>query len=120
VHQKPFRIVAAGKPKVVPVGTNVHLAGRPTVFLADIPTVHTPGQESFSLPKTFPAIGKTILAGSPQVIVAKEAMAKDQNSYNFSSFGKLQGLINENLHALLEDKSGNLWIGTYGGGCKQI
>jgi len=116
---KPWRIVPAGKPKVVSVATNVHPAGKPTIFLAETPTVHTPGQDSFSLLKTFPAIGKTILAGSPEVIVAKDAMAKDQNSYNFSSFGKLQGLINEGIFSLLEDKNGNLWIGTYGGGvCK--
>jgi hypothetical protein len=113
---KPWKIVPAGKPKVVPVGTNVRLAGKPTIFLADLPTVRTPGQGSFSLPKTFPARGKTILAGSPRVVAAKDAMAKDQNSYNFSSFGKLQGLINETIHSLLRDTNGNLWIGTYGGG----
>ncbi len=114
---KPW-VVPAGKPKVVRVATNVHPVGNPRVILA-VATLHTPGQNSFSLPKTFPAIAKTILTGPPEVILAKDAMAKDQNSYNFSSFGTIQGLINEAIFSLLEDKKGNLWIGTYGGGvCK--
>jgi ligand-binding sensor domain-containing protein/signal transduction histidine kinase len=111
-------VVPAGKPKVTPVATNVHPVGNSEIILADT-TVHTPGQGSFSLPKTFPAIGKTILAGSPEVIIAKDAVAKDQNLYNFSSFGTIQGLINADIQSIFEDKKGNLWVGTYGGGvCK--
>ena len=85
-------VVRAGKPKVVLTNTNVHPAGIPKVVIAGIPKVCTPGQDSFSLPKTVPAIDSPFIAGIPEVVIAKEAYTKEQNPQNFSSFGKLQGL----------------------------
>src|SRR5262245_8625139 len=49
--------VPAGKPKVVITNTNVHPAGIPKIVIAGKPKVCTPGQDSFSLPATVPAIG---------------------------------------------------------------
>ena len=89
--EKP-KVVRAGKPKVVLTETNVHPAGIPRVVTAGVPKVCTPGQDSFSLPKTVPAIDSPFMAGIPEVVIAKEAYSKDQNPQNFSSFGKLQGL----------------------------
>ena len=106
------KVVRAGKPKVVLTNTNVHPAGIPRVVKAGVPRVCTPGQDGFSLPKTVPAIDSPFMAGIPEVVIAKEAYTKDQNPQNFSSFGKLQGLKSGNISCLLEDKSGNLWIGT--------
>jgi len=118
------KVVPAGIPKVVPIGepkvtfinTNVHPAGIPRVVIAGIPKVCTPGQDSFSLPKTVPAIERSVMAGIPETVIAKEAFIKDQNTHNFSSFGKLQGLKNDVLKCLRKDKRGNLWIGMQGGG----
>ncbi len=110
------RVVRAGKPKVVVTNTNVHPAGIPRVVIAGTPRVCTPGQDSFSLPKRVPAIDSPFMAGIPEVVIAKEAYTKEQNPQNFSSFGKLQGLKSNYIICLLEDKSGNLWIGTNGGG----
>src|SRR6185503_4285845 len=86
------KVMPAGKPKVVLTNTNVHPAGIPKVVTAGVPRVCTPGQDSFSLPKTVPAIDSPFLAGIPEVVIAKEPYTKDQNPYNFSSFSKLQGL----------------------------
>ena len=110
------RVVKAGKPKVVLTNTNVHPAGIPKVVTAGVPKVCTPGQDGYSLPKIVPAIDSPFLAGIPEVVIAKEAYTKDQNPQNFSSFGKLQGLKHSTITCLLEDKSGNLWFGTPGGG----
>ncbi len=110
------RVVRAGKPKVVLTNTNVHLAGIPKVVIAGIPKVCTPGQDGYSMPKVVPAIDSPFLAGIPEVVIAKEAYTKGQNPHNFSSFGKLQGLKQNHIFCLLEDKSGNLWFGTLGGG----
>ncbi|MEP6597056.1 MAG: two-component regulator propeller domain-containing protein, partial [Ginsengibacter sp.] len=105
-------VVRAGKPKVVPTNTNVHPAGIPRVVIAGVPRKCTPGQDSFSLSKKVLAIDSPFIAGIPEVVIAKEAYTKDQNPQNFSSFSKLQGLRSAAISCLLEDKSGNLWIGT--------
>ena len=107
------KIVPAGKPEVVLTSTNVHPAGIPRVVIAGKPKVCTPGQDSFSLPKTVPAIDNPFLAGIPEV---GEAYTKEQNPQDLSSFVKLRGLKGDVIHSLLEDKSGNLWINTGGNG----
>src|SRR5215203_4149571 len=56
------KVVIAGEPKVVVANTNVQHAGIPKIVVAGVPRVCTPGQDSFSLPKTVPAIGNSIMA----------------------------------------------------------
>jgi streptogramin lyase len=109
-------VVRIGKPVVVPTKSNVHAIGTPTVILAGSPKVCTPGKDTFSSPKIISAIENPVMAGIPEVILAKDAFTKDQNLENFSSFGKQQGLNSAIINCLLEDNNGNLWIGTYEGG----
>ena len=90
----------------------MHPAGVPRVVVAGVPKVCTPGQDSFSLPKTVPAIDSPFTAGIPEVVTAGEASTKDHNPQNFSSFGKLQGLKGINIWDMVQDKNGNLWITT--------
>ena len=108
-------IVKAGNPKVVPTNTNIHIAINTNIHLAGIPRVITPGQDTFLLPKTIPAIDSPFVAGIPEVVIAKDAYVKDQNPEGFSSFSKLQGLKHDATRCMLQDKSGNLWFGTVGG-----
>ena len=106
----------AGKPRVIPTTTNIHPAVTPKVVLAGIPRICTPGQDSFLLPKTLPAIDSPFIAGIPEVVAAKDFVSKDQNNQNFSSFSKMQGLKSGVINCMLQDKAGNLWIGTAGDG----
>ncbi len=94
----------------------MHPAGIPRVVVAGVPKVCTPGEDGFSLPKTVLAIDSPFIAGIPNIVVAKEAYSTDQNPQNLSSFGRLQGLKSDVVYCLLQDKSGNLWLGTIGGG----
>lgn len=118
------KMIPVGNPKIAPVEkhevvavpANVHPAGNPKVVEAGVPKVCTPGQGSFSLPKIVPVIDSPIVAGLPKVVPAKEAYSIDPNPQNFSSFNKLQGLQYTNIQSIIEDKSGNLWFGTNGGG----
>jgi len=118
------KVVPAGKPKVVKVGipkvvltnTNVHRAGSPKVVIAGTPRVCTPGQDSFLLPKTVPVIDSPFPAGIPEMVIAKDAHIGDDNPYSFSSFGELHGLKRNEVNCLLQDNSGNIWFGTFGGG----
>ena len=108
--------VRVGKPVINPTNTNVHVAGKPKIVLAGTPKVCTPGQGSFLLPKIVSAIDSPFVAGKPEVVAAKDAYIKDQNPCNFISFNKLQGLKHSQVRCLLQDHSGNIWLGTYGGG----
>ena len=112
---KPITI-KAGQPKVTLTNTNIHLVGIPKVVIAGKPRVTTPGKDTFLLPKTVSAIDSPFVAGMPEIVIAKDMANKDQNPQNFSSFNKLQGLKHGSIRCLLEDKSGNLWFGTDGGG----
>lgn len=76
----------------------------------------TPGADGVPLPETIPAGEAYAPAGLPEIIVAKDRVSKDLNPQNFSAFGKLQGLKYNVIHCLLEDRAGNLWLGTVGGG----
>jgi two-component system, sensor histidine kinase ChiS len=108
--------VPVGKPIIVLANTNVHIAGEPKVILAGKPKICTPGKNNFLLPKIVPAIERPFKAGIPEVIIAKDAYIKDQNSQNFISYTKLQGLKHNFIRSLLQDRNGNLWLGTDGGG----
>ena len=110
------RVVKAGKPEVILTNTNENPAGMPEVVMAGTPKISTPGKDSFLLPKTVPAIDSPFVAGIPEMVEAKDAHAKDINPQNFSSFNKFEGLRDGIIHCIEQDRSGNLWFGTGGGG----
>jgi hypothetical protein len=116
VDESKLKKIPAGNPKVVPTNTNVHPAGKPKVVLAGKPRVIVPGTDTFSLPKKVPAIDSPFVAGIPEVTLAKDPHINDNNPQSFSSFSKLQGLKHDVIRYMLQDKSGNLWFGTQGGG----
>ena len=116
VDERKLKKVKAGTPKVRPTNTNIHSVGKPKIVLVGTPRVCIPGQDTFLLPKTVPAIDRPFVAGIPEVVIAKEALVKDPNPAGFSSFSKLQGLKHSDISCMLQDKSGNIWFGTYGGG----
>ena len=116
VDESKLKKIPAGKPEVILTNTNVHAAGVPKVVNAGSPQICTPGQDSFLFPRKVLAIDCPFTAGMPEVVIAKDAHIKDNNPQNFSSFGKLQGLKHNSINCMLQDKSGNLWFGTDGGG----
>ncbi len=109
-------IVKVGIPKIILTNTNIHISGKQKNVLAGLPKALSPGKDIFSLPKTIVVIDSPFVAGIPEVVITKDASTKDQNPQNFSSFGKLQGLKHGNINCMLQDKIGNLWLGTAGGG----
>jgi ligand-binding sensor domain-containing protein len=116
VDESKLKKIPVGNPKVVPTNTNIHLAGKPKIVNAGTPRVCTPGQDTFLIPKTVPAIDSSFAAGIPEVVIAKDAYVNEENPEGLSSFSKLQGLKRSVIACMLQDKSGNLWFGTNGGG----
>lgn len=57
-----------------------------------------------------------IRAGIPVNTEAREPMIKFINPYGFSFYTRTQGLNQDDISAIVQDRAGNLWIGTYGAG----
>src|SRR4030095_15593051 len=110
------KVFIADKPTVVPLKTNIHLAGIPKTVLAGTPKICTPGKDSFSLPKVVQASSRTFIPGIPEMVMAKDGYSKEQNPQNFSSFTKQEGLKSNNILCMKQDRNGNIWFGTWEGG----
>ena len=108
--------IKLGNPFRVQTNTNIHVVGQPKINKAGKPKIIFLGKDSFNIPTKITATHHLSDAGLPEVVLAKDAYTKDQNSQNFSSFSKLQGLTHTNITFLYEDNLGNIWLGTGGGG----
>ena len=110
--------IVASKPKVVNPKSNVFPVGSPRIIQAGIPKICTPGQDTFKLPKVIPAIADSAISAQfPEVILAKDPEGKENNPESFMSFRKSQGLKSSAvLCNIIQDKKGNLWFSTWGGG----
>jgi ligand-binding sensor domain-containing protein/two-component sensor histidine kinase len=110
------KVVKAGKPILISQNTEVFKITnlqKPSVVK---PITHISGQNGFSLPQKIALLSKTIKAGTPEIIVAKAPIFKEQNDKNIAIFGLVHGLKNKNISKTLQDKLGNLWIATGFGG----
>ena len=110
------KMVKAGNPTINLTNLNVHIAGQPEITVVGLPKINTPGTDTFLLPKTIITKGIIKRAGIPEVLIAKDAAAKDINPANFSFYKTPQGLKQNTVRCMLQDKTGNLWLGTNGGG----
>ena len=116
VDESKLKKIPVGKLKVFPKNTNIHPAGIPKMVKAGSPHVCIPGQDNYALPDSFTAIDNPFVAGIPEAIMAKDPAIKDQNPNSFSNFSEAQGLPYGYIESMLQDKSGNIWFGIWGGG----
>lgn len=118
VDESKLKKTTVGKPTVVPTGLNTFpaIVGNAVLVNHNLLAIITPGTDTFPQPRVVPAIDSSFVAGIPLTVMAKDAYIKEQNPQNFSSFSKLQGLTHGNIPAILEDRFGNIWMATYGGG----
>src|SRR5262245_3182600 len=108
-------IILAGKPGAVSIATNIHIAAAPKIVTVGTPKIFVPGEDSFPLPEIRQATGRPLPASMLEVKVVKEPASKDPNPQSFLSFTKLQGLKGDAVSCLAQDRTGNIWIGTWEG-----
>ncbi|MCC7331232.1 MAG: hypothetical protein IT232_01380, partial [Flavobacteriales bacterium] len=115
INESKLKKVPVGNPKVVATNLNVHTVGVPKIIPAGNPKIITPGKDTFSLPKIVPTIDSPFVAKQPKPIPALPFRMKDAATCNIQYLDVDQGMNSSYVRSILEDKSGNLWFGTYGG-----
>ncbi|MCH8486015.1 MAG: GHKL domain-containing protein [Candidatus Cyclonatronum sp.] len=106
-----FERIEAGPPEIHPALANIYQSGIPDVITATAPAELGLADEGEHVEATH----TTIRAGLPETVIARDMASRDHNPANISSFGKLQGLRQNNVVTLTQDNYGNLWFGTAGG-----
>lgn len=109
------KIIKSGELKTLPANENIVAVGAPEIVIMGTPRVFSPGHDTIPFPKAIPAIHRPYRAGIPDVMVVQAPSIRDQNSYNFSTYTKLQGLKHNTVRCISQDKAGNLLFGTAGG-----
>jgi two-component system sensor histidine kinase ChiS len=113
-------VVPAGTPSRVKIGvkkeapgtSNILTAGIPVNLNMSAPDIFTPGENGIALPKIVKAIENPFLCKSPEVVLVTKAYSRDINPANFSSYSKLQGLRADQVRSMIQDRLGNIWLGT--------
>ncbi len=79
-----------------------------------------PGKGGIKGPLRLQALANIIIPGDPDQEVAKAMTAPDESNSSVRFFGKLNGLRHGKVRDILEDKSGNIWFATDGGGAARF
>lgn len=107
--------IALGQPKVVKTNKQIHEAGEPVIISSAPARILQPGKGNCAVAVPKVMKGRMITAGDPEIVTAKDMYSRDLNASNFSIFNKLQGLKHGSIRCLIQDRYGNLWMGTPGG-----
>lgn len=75
-------------------------------------TTRVIGEGETTTPKIFEFSEKPVMAGTPEQVLVKEPLYKEINPGSFFYFNKMQGLLHDQVRALVQDSTGNIWIGT--------
>ncbi|MCX6230591.1 MAG: triple tyrosine motif-containing protein [Bacteroidetes bacterium] len=120
IDKNKLKKIAFTKPYKVEIKSNIHPIVKPKSKLSVHPKIISLKKECLIIKKIHFSKSSVFIAGTPEVVNAKEAFTKYQNPQNFSSFSKLQGLKQQSIFCMEEDQYGNLWFGTNGGGVSKF
>lgn len=106
------KIVKASSPEITSGFNNVHPVGKIKI-IEDIKSQNI--GDSLN-PSIVNAGGKQIACSNPKTVVALLPGMREQNPIGFKFFDISQGLNSSYISCMLQDKNGNIWFGTKGGG----
>ena len=122
------RTIPVGKPTVIPTNLNVHkLPARLTVIPVNRESLKTfrPGVDNSSfvlisstnsdtIPTGVPITikGNILNTSYPQPVIALPPQVKESTRVNMVYLNTTKGMSSPNIMSILEDKNGNIWIGT--------
>ncbi len=120
ISQSQTTPLSLDAPKSVPSMNHVNSAGMPITSVLREQKELTPGAGKCALPKVASPKITQVIAGEPQIIEAKEMARKERNPLSISYFGKLEGLSHDVINCVMEDRLGNLWLGTQTNGISRF
>jgi ligand-binding sensor domain-containing protein/signal transduction histidine kinase len=112
VNAMPPITTITPRTKEVPAPLNTYPAGIPEVIVTSAPDVKVMGKNGIHIPLNLSASKKPIFCKAPDVVEVKDPYIKDINPFNFSTLSKLQGLRHDQIRAMIQDNTGNIWLGT--------
>lgn len=114
VKAKNTKKVTAGRPIIIPYSTHTE----PAIVIRStrVNNLFNSNIQQYEKPVIIQATHHPVMAGVPEIVVAKEPGFNDNDPANFSSFKSLQGLRQPLIRCVMQDADGNLWLGTYSGG----
>lgn len=123
---KPFpvtgKVVEAGKPVIVKAGKPIVTNGFNNVHdIGNFKTIHNVEGKILAgvTSRTVKASVKIIPCVSPKTVAAKAPGMREQNPLGLKFYDIEQGLSSSYIRCMLQDRNGNIWFGTGGGGaCK--
>jgi len=113
---KKLKIIHAGKPLTKPEPVITKRLGYVETVVAGNPKITVPGSDTFTLPKSFPAINIPFPVKNPQPVVAANLWMKDHSSKNLKYMDVDHGMSSLYIMSALQDSRGYIWFGTDGGG----
>lgn len=112
VRPSEFKKVRAGKPHSFILRQNKQVAGPPGKIKFQKTKPIYPRKENFLPPQNVLSSGKIVSSGKPESFVAKEMTYTMPDPLSFAVFDKVHGLKSGIVTCLLNDREGNIWIGT--------
>ncbi len=106
------KIVKAGAPEITSGFNNVHPVGKLKTIEGIVEKIISNNIK----PTIVKASGKNIPCLAPKIVAALAPGMREQNPLGFKFFDISQGLNSSYISCMLQDKNGNIWFGTKGGG----
>jgi ligand-binding sensor domain-containing protein/signal transduction histidine kinase len=106
----------AGRPEMVQLPSNVFPAKITSTTPAGYPKVVFPNEKKYESPRVVSAIDSPYASKPPEVITLDAPYFSEYNRGLFSSIKAKHGLNSNEISSMIQDRSGNLWIGEWWGG----
>ncbi|HOY48129.1 MAG TPA: two-component regulator propeller domain-containing protein [Flavobacteriales bacterium] len=116
LDESKLKHIPIGKPIAYPLANNVIPVGKPTIVPLTLPIEFIPGKDSLEAPEITLVKDKPFVPKKRMPVTALPLRTKDGARYNFNYLSEDQGMNSSLVLSILEDKKGNIWIGTDGGG----
>jgi ligand-binding sensor domain-containing protein len=115
VDKQKLKRVLARESFIAPINSNRYIVRQPQIIAIGRPTVITPGTDTFLIPSTSYFVDSPFIGKTPEQFVAKNMTFSTGGPANFSTFGKQHGLKHGIVTCMMQDRLGNIWIGTAAG-----
>lgn len=117
----PPQTTKAAKPQTIEVFSNIFEAPAPTLttYGGKLPLLE-PGKQGLAPPARLLLKGEAHTASLPASVPAESPRYRDNALYNIQYMQVDQGLNSAYLRAICQDKMGNIWLGSFGGGLSKF